>query len=80
MESLLIEYLHTEWLSPISGCPKVFLRCHTKHYFHIDETPTSRVEGAHHSLKKNLQTPKHDPFTVVQLLGMAIERQNTNTI
>ncbi|KAJ5549876.1 hypothetical protein N7535_002181 [Penicillium sp. DV-2018c] len=48
-----ITYLQSEWLSEVSGCPRSFLRYHTKHYLHFDETTTSRVQGAHRSLRQN---------------------------
>ncbi|KAJ5145995.1 uncharacterized protein N7515_000559 [Penicillium bovifimosum] len=67
-----ITYMTTEWFA---SCPRQFLRCYTKQYFHIDETTTSRVEGAHWTLKRDLQVSNKDLFDVVQnmkiLFGVA---------
>jgi hypothetical protein len=38
----VLRYIYDEWLRQI---PEAFLRYYMKHYFHLNELLTSRVEG-----------------------------------
>ncbi|KAJ5558104.1 hypothetical protein N7461_002076 [Penicillium sp. DV-2018c] len=64
-----ITYLESEWLSEVSGCPRSFLRYHTKHYLHLDETTTFRVKVAHSILRRDAQSPDFDLFTITTEFG-----------
>mgnify|MGYP006902563019 FL=1 len=52
----------------------------TKHYFHPDETTTSRVESAHRALKVSLYSPKYDSLALAETFAVAVDRQNINII
>ncbi|KAL1974139.1 hypothetical protein VTN31DRAFT_5699 [Thermomyces dupontii] len=68
----VLKYIENQWLrEPIA---RRFLRCYTKEYLHFDNVATSRVEGAHWSLKRDLQGTSADLLVTMQTFERAIKR------
>lgn len=68
----VLQYIQSEWLD---DCPEQFLHLYTSHYLHLGETATSRTEGAHWLLKKDLPSSTGDLLKVLENFQSAIERQ-----
>lgn len=71
----VLAYIQAEWLD---DCPEQFLHLHTSHYLHLGETATSRAEGAHWLLKKDLHTSANDLLVVLTSFERTINRQYAN--
>ena len=71
----VIAYIQAELLD---DCPEQCLHLYTSHYLHLGETATSRAEGAHWLLKKDLHTSANDLLVVLTSFERAFNRQYTN--
>jgi hypothetical protein len=47
---MVVQYIHSTWLVH----KELFVKCWTDQHFHLGTRTTSRVEGAHSTLKKYL--------------------------
>ena len=60
----IVEYLKEEWLEDETA--RKFLHCYTKFYKHFGNSATSRAEGGHWMLKKDLGVSTNDLLTAIQ--------------
>ncbi|OQD67366.1 hypothetical protein PENANT_c317G11027, partial [Penicillium antarcticum] len=70
--SNLLTYIEKHWIIE-SG--RQVLRCFTNSFFHLGETSTSRVEGAHAALKKDLQNSRRNLLALLHCFETVILRQ-----
>lgn len=68
-----IEYIRTHWMH--HDIKRRFLNCFTSQFFHANQTTTSRNEGAHAILKKELKTSLGDLLYVVQRFETVLKSQ-----
>lgn len=60
----LLLYIESEWLQPQTE--RAFLRCYTNTYLHFGQIATSRSEGSHWQIKRDLQSSLGDLLNVVK--------------
>jgi hypothetical protein len=66
----VVEYIESEWLNQVTA--RKFLHCYTNEYLHFGELFTSRNEGSHRMIKRDLEVSTHDLLGVVQSLHRTI--------
>lgn len=59
---------------------KKFVSFYTKRHLHLGNTSTSRVEGAHRQLMRELRTARADLYRVVQILRTAMNNQQHHVL
>ncbi|OXV05951.1 hypothetical protein Egran_06282, partial [Elaphomyces granulatus] len=70
----IVEYLKEEWLEDETA--RKFLHCYTKFYKHFGNSATSRAEGGHWMLKKDLGVSTNDLLTAIQSFERTIIYQH----
>jgi hypothetical protein len=70
----LIAYIENEWLN--EDTQHRFLHCYTDIYLHFDMRATSRGEGSHWMLKRDLGTSVADLLTVIRSFERTVTHQH----
>ena len=71
-ESQLCSYLLNEWLEPHK---EKFITCYINKFLHFRNNATSRSEGGHRTLKRNLKFSTGDLKTVVDAIELLLTNQ-----
>ena len=75
----LIEYLRSEWLETRTA--RHFLHVYTtKNILHLDNTTTSRDEGAHSMIKRDLEVSTNDFLTGLRSMERTLTHQHRKVI
>lgn len=72
----LLSYINDEWMN--EDTMKRILHIHTNSYLHLGNQATSRVEGAHWCLKRDLHVSTNDLLGVVQSFERTVTNQHIN--
>jgi len=70
----LISYIEDEWLSP--GTRERFVQAWVNNYLHFGNFATSRSEGGHAQIKRDLEVSTSDILTVVQSIERTLSHQH----
>ncbi|OJD10243.1 hypothetical protein ACJ73_09873 [Blastomyces percursus] len=70
----VVRYIEKEWLT--ESTKHHLLNLYTKEYFHLDNQASSRAEGAHAVIKRDLEISINDLLTVVQTLERTVNGQH----
>jgi hypothetical protein len=70
----LVSYISNEWMD--EDTRKRILRIHTNSYLHLGNQATSRVEGAHWCLKRDLHVSTNDLLGVIQSFERTVVNQH----
>jgi hypothetical protein len=68
-----VEYIEKQWFGERA---KQFMRCYLKGILHYDELTSSRVEGAHAKLKREIRTLTSDILTTMQVVSRVVSYTN----
>lgn len=69
----VLRYLSRTWI-PYA---KQIISCYTNEFFHLGSTVTSRIEGAHRTIKAFMKNSRGDLQTAVTRIACALEHQLT---
>ena len=72
----LVSYIKDEWMD--DDTRKRILHIHTNSYLHLGNQATSRVEGAHRCLKRDLHVSTNDLLGVIQSFEGTVINQHIN--
>jgi hypothetical protein len=71
----VVDYIEDEWLR--YGTARHFLHCYTGHVLHFGNSTTSRAEGAHWILKRDLQmVSKNDLLSCIRSFEQTVKAQH----
>jgi hypothetical protein len=68
-----IDYIEKQWFGDRA---KRFMRCYLTGILHYDELTSSRVEGAHHQIKKELRSSTSDILATMQVVSRVVSYTN----